>query len=167
MSVSKKDINGISFSPNPPTPLIKGGEGGLIASAGEDQTIKLWKWNGSKWDETPTTLTGHSGAVKSVSFSADGGIIASGSEDKTIKLCPSDGTPITTLTGHNDTVTSLSFSPDGILASASLDGKVILWNLNLDDLLAQGCQWLQDYFVTHPEDLKTLRVCASRRKIEN
>ncbi|MBN3948525.1 MAG: hypothetical protein HWQ38_19530 [Nostoc sp. NMS7] len=104
-----------------------------------------------------TTLTGHRDSVNSISFSLDGEIIASGSTDKTIKLWKKDGTPITTLTGHNDLVTSVSFSPDGkIIASASKDDKVILWSLQLNDLLARGCQWLQDYFVTHPEARNSL-----------
>ncbi|MHC5721123.1 MAG: WD40 repeat domain-containing protein, partial [Nostoc sp.] len=68
-----------------------------------------------------------------------------------------DGVPITTLIGHKGSVTSIGFSPDGkTLASASKDGKVILWSLQLDDLLARGCQWLQDYFVTHPEARNSL-----------
>ncbi|MDF5717934.1 MAG: WD40 repeat domain-containing protein [Rhizonema sp. NSF051] len=66
---------------------------------------------------------------------------------------------MTTLNGHGDAITNLSFSPDGVLASASKDGMVILWSLNLNDLLTQGCQWLQDYFVTYPEELKKLTVC--------
>jgi WD40 repeat protein len=53
--------------------------------------------------------------------------------------------------GHNAGVRSVSFSPDGkTLASASIDGKVILWNLDLEDLLKRGCNWLQDYLRTNP-----------------
>jgi WD40 repeat protein len=88
------------------------------------------------------------------------------STDKTIKLWKSDGTPITTLIGHKGSVTSVSFSPDNkIIASASKDGKVILWSLDLDDLLTQVCQWLQDYFVTHPEAKNNLRSCSKSHKI--
>ena len=31
------------------------------------------------------------------------------------------------------------------LASAGADGQVRLWNLCLEDLMRQGCQWLSDY----------------------
>jgi WD40 repeat protein len=145
----KKGINSISFSPDDK----------IIASGSTDQTIKLWHLDGT----LITTLTGHSDSVNSVNFSPDGEIIASGSTDQSIKFWKKDGIPITTLNGHSDSVTSVSFSPDGkILASASKDGKVILWSLQLDDLLARGCQWLQDYFLTHPQDPNSLRFCSNR-----
>ncbi len=55
------------------------------------------------------------------------------------------------LEGHNGIVGSVSFSPDGqTLATASDDGTVILWNLNLDDLLAKGCAWIYDYLQNNP-----------------
>ena len=49
---------------------------------------------------------------------------------------------------------SLAFSPDGqILAdtvTCSADRNVRLWNLDLDDLLASGCDWLRDYLQNNP-----------------
>lgn len=35
-------------------------------------------------------------------------------------------------------------------AFVSLDGTLILWKLNLDDLMARGCDWLHDYLTTNP-----------------
>lgn len=48
--------------------------------------------------------------------------------------------------GHPGRVTSAKFSP-----SASNDGTVTLWNLDLDALLSQSCSWLRDYLQTNPK----------------
>jgi WD40 repeat protein len=55
----------------------------IIASGGEDRTIKLWDLStGTLLD----TLTGHNGIVKTLAFSPDNQKLASGSEDNTIKI---------------------------------------------------------------------------------
>ena len=36
----------------------------------------------------------------------------------------------------------------------------------LDDLLGRGCEWLNDYLVTHAEDLRKLKVCQTASNIK-
>jgi hypothetical protein len=68
------------------------------------------------------------------------------------------------LKGHEDTVNSASFSPDGrLILTASDDKTARLWRVeNLEQLLARGCDWLQNYFLIHPEELKKLPVCQNK-----
>ncbi len=106
----------VSFSP----------DGERIASASDDNTVKLWQKNG----KLLATLEGHRDRVRSVAWSPDGKILASGSYDGTIKLWQTDGTPITTIQGHQGKINSVSFSPDSqILASAGADRIIKLWQL--------------------------------------
>jgi WD40 repeat protein len=118
------NVLAVAFSPIPPTPLNKGGEGGILASRSADNTIKLWQSNG----KLITTIAEHKATVVSVAFSPDGKILASGSADNTIKLWHKNGKLITTIDSHDSEVKGLAFSPDGkTIASVSEDGKTKLW----------------------------------------
>ncbi|HEY9694591.1 MAG TPA: hypothetical protein V6D15_20515 [Oculatellaceae cyanobacterium] len=110
-------VNSVAFS----------SDGKTIASASDDNKVKLWKLDG-----TPLkTLTGHNSYINSVAFSPDGNTIASASADSTVKVWKFDGTPLKTLTGHSSAVNSVAFSSDGkTIASASDDNKVKLWKLD-------------------------------------
>jgi WD domain, G-beta repeat len=59
-------------------------DGQTIASGSWDNTVKLWRRDGTLL----TTLNGHESSVSSVAFSPDGQTIASGSGDNTVKLWP-------------------------------------------------------------------------------
>ncbi|WP_341531379.1 ribosome assembly protein 4 (plasmid) [Nostoc sp. UHCC 0302] len=139
-------IRGVSFSPDNQT----------IATASSDNTVKLWDRSGKELK----TLKGHSDAVNSVSFSPDNQTIATASSDNTVKLWDRSGKELKTLKGHSDAVNSVSFSPDNqTIATASSDRTVVLWDLNLDNLLKDGCNWLNNYLAIHPDTLEELSAC--------
>jgi len=137
-------------------------DGKTLASGSYDNTIKLWDVATRR--KQPKTLSGHSGAVWSVVFSPDGKTLASGSDDNTIKLWDvATRKPLKTLSGHSGDVWSVVFSPDGkILASGSDDTKVILWNFDLDNLVRDGCDWLNNYLTTHTDVLEELKECQTQ-----
>jgi WD40 repeat protein len=120
----------------------------MLASASYDNTVKLWSRKG----ELIRTLRGHSDSVAHVRFSPTGQILATTSWDNRVQLWRLDDTLIQTLEGHQDRVTSVSWSHDGkALASASRDNTVMVRNLNLDDLLDKGCNWLRYYLQNNPK----------------
>jgi WD40 repeat protein len=103
-------------------------ERNLLASAGEDKMIRLWRISDG---ELLQELKGHNGSVNALAFNPDGTLLASGSWDKTIRLWRMrDGLMIKELKGHYHSVDSLAFSPDGTrLSSGSYDGTIIVWGI--------------------------------------
>ena len=102
-------------------------DGKLIASAGWDNSIKLWDAENGK---LIVTLR-HTDAVNSIAFSTDGQTLVSGSEDKTIKIWDLTNQPklIKTLAGHTDSVKAVAVSADGKIASGGYDNTIKLWTI--------------------------------------
>jgi WD40 repeat protein len=102
---------------------------GVLASASNDRTIKLWDTTATPPREL-RTLAGHGGEVHALAFNADGSRVASGSSNGEVKIWnTADGGLVQTLNGHNALVSSVAFSPDAkTLASASYDQTTRMWD---------------------------------------
>lgn len=133
-------------------------DGKVLASAGDDKTIKLWDVSSGK---ELATISGHAGKIKAIAFSSDGQVLASGSEDGTIKLWePSTGSELQSLTPHSFQVSTNVFSPDGrMLVSGRQDGTIKMWNLTngseLRTIQAHSAQVTQTVFSPDGQTLAT------------
>ena len=102
-------------------------DGKLIASAGDDKTVQVWKARTS----TPLlTYQGHTRSVVRVVWSPNGKLIASAGADKTVQVWDaSTGIPLLIYHGHTDAVNSVAWSPNGkLIASAGDDATVQVWD---------------------------------------
>jgi WD40 repeat protein len=101
-------------------------DGNLLASGGEDNTIKLWSLPDRALLKT---LKGHANDVTSVCISPDGKLLASGSYDETIKLWSLLNGDLLKTLRHGDWVNSVCISPDGKLLVSASSGTIKLWSL--------------------------------------
>ncbi|BAY08036.1 serine/threonine-protein kinase [Calothrix sp. NIES-2098] len=137
------EVNSLAFSPIPPYPASQGktnvanlplpqvaiGQGEILASASDDNTVKIWNL---KQKHVVRTFKANSGWVYTVAISPDGQTAIAGYQDKTIKLWNlNTGEEIRTLKGHQGLVNSVAISRDGqIVVSGSYDKTIKIWDFH-------------------------------------
>jgi WD40 repeat protein len=129
-------VNAVAFSP----------DGKLLASASDDQSVKLWDAGSG---EAKQTLAGHSNSVTAVAFSPDGKLLASASRDKTVRLWEVGSGEAKEIL-EVDGVTYLSFSSNstflqtnrGSLYPTYLSGGVATSRPSPPPSVSVGKQWV-------------------------
>ncbi|MEQ9238827.1 MAG: AAA-like domain-containing protein [Coleofasciculus sp. E2-BRE-01] len=144
------ELKSISFHP----------DGQRIVTAGVDGTVCFWDLSGRQLGEWKA----HQGEVTSISCSPDGQIIATAGREGIAKLWTIYGQRLAEFKGHQGAIRTVSFCGSGKgIATAGDDGTVQLWRVEgLEELLARGCDWLEDYWVTYPEALRQLEAWQNR-----
>lgn len=109
-------------------------DGGAIATAGDDGTIRLW--NPSRPLDAPVVLSGHQGAVTSVAYTQDGSRLVSAGADGTTRVWDASRPEkaAVVLAGHKGAIRALAIGPDShFVATGGDDGTVLLWDLRAAD----------------------------------
>jgi WD40 repeat protein len=119
------DVANVTFSP----------DGEQLATSSDKN---VWLWNLKSGElPLPSLLQGHKNRVFGSHFITKDGrhYLVSASQDRTLRLWDTDsGTTLRVLQGHTAGVTNLDYdATTGQLFSASLDGKIMRWDLTLSN----------------------------------
>ena len=124
-------------------------DGRRIITAGKDGTIRFW---------TPTgvlqqSFRSHASSILNLAISQDGEKLAAAGQDGSIRVWTMTGQKLAEQKDHLGAVYSLAFAPDNDgLMSVGQDDQIHRWDVgNLEGLMAEGCDWLQDYLSLNEE----------------
>jgi len=112
-------------------------QGTLLASCGEDKTVRLWSKPNSQWKLKIVLQDGHQKTVREVAWSPCGKYLASASFDATTSIWDNIGGEFecnASLEGHENEVKSVAWSQSGrYLATCSRDKSVWVWEVENDE----------------------------------
>jgi actin-like ATPase involved in cell morphogenesis len=113
-------VNALAFSP----------DGTVLATAGEDMTVRMW--DPTRRVALGEPLTGHTNAVDGLAFNRDGTLLATGGSDKTVRFWDvAHRQQLGATLNYPEIVTSVAFSPDGTILATTGTGSTSprLWEV--------------------------------------
>ncbi len=117
-----------------------------LFSADYGKKFTLWSQTG----EMLRTTLSPTDSMTDLAFSPQGELFATTTWDQRLQLWTAAQTLWQEWDSEQTQLTSVSWRTDGsAIATGGIDGSVVLWSLDLDHLLDQGCAWLADYHA-HP-----------------
>jgi WD40 repeat protein/tRNA A-37 threonylcarbamoyl transferase component Bud32 len=110
-------LNAVAYSP----------DGTRLASASQDETVKLWD---AATGRLLRTLRGHKGEVRAVCFGPDGRLASAGQDGDILLWDRAGDQPSSRLSARGVAIEALAFQPTGgRLASGAVDGSVRIWDV--------------------------------------
>ena len=107
-------------------------DGKTVATAGDDQTIKLWVVETGR---VRRSLTGHEAMVWQAAYAPDGKTLAAIAGKRVFLWDPATGKQVRVLQGHTNDIKAVAFSPDGkTLASGDIDETIRFWDPTTEEL---------------------------------
>lgn len=147
VNTQSSQVSSLSFSPN----------GQKLAVSFLDGTVDVVNLRGRSLLPQPIQ---NGSSVINAQFSPDGQALVTASFDSRARIWNLQGAKLGEYRSETG-LWSVSFSPDGQqIVAVGWGDKGWLWAVSdLDQLLDRGCNWMQDYLASHPEEAKELTVC--------
>ncbi|MDB9311767.1 hypothetical protein PN462_01540 [Spirulina sp. CS-785/01] len=129
-------------------PTETGTNSPFLASAGYDNQILFWNRQGQQVGQFDQLTD----SVSHLSINPTGELLAAVTWDDRLQLWHMSEQLLQVWEGHQGRILGLDWHPKGTaLVTASRDQTVLFWDLQLNRLITQGCQWVEDYLAQNPQ----------------